>query len=218
MIFILFFIGFILGIIYALIADEVPLLLEEVTRKENNSWILNLFIGIVNALVMLVSYYEYGFSYEFLASLIVAELFIIIFITDFKYMIILDSPLILSSLIILGLKVYFYNLKTAGIALLSGLGLFIFMLLIAILGKKIFKREALGGGDIKLAFVMGTIMGFRLGLISIIFSSLLALPYALGTMMLCKDREVPYGPFLISTMTLVFMFSDKFLNLVNFLF
>ncbi len=217
MIFILFFIGFILGIIYALIADEIPLHLKEVTPKDNNSWILNLFIGVINALVVLLSYYNYGFGYDFLASLIVAALVIIIFITDFKYMLILDSPLILASLIILGLKIYYFDLKTAGIALLSGLGLFVFMLLIAFLGKKIFKREALGGGDIKLAFVIGIIMGLRLGLISVIFSSLLALPYALATMLLNKNREVPYGPFLISTMALVFIFSDKFWNLINFL-
>ena len=217
MIFILFFVGFILGIIYALIADEIPMHLKEVPIKENNSWILNLFIGIINALIVLISYYVYGFSYDFLVSLIVAELVIIIVITDFKYMIILDSPLILSSLIVLGLKIYYYDLKTAGLALLSGLGLFIFMLVMAILGKKIFKKEALGGGDIKLAGVMGIIMGFRLGLIAIIFSSLIALPYALATIMLNKNKEVPYGPFLISTMALVFIFSDKFMNLVNLL-
>ena len=61
MIFILFFVGFILGIIYALIADEIPMHLKEVPIKENNSWILNLFIGIINALIVLISYYVYGY-------------------------------------------------------------------------------------------------------------------------------------------------------------
>ena len=72
MIFVLFFIGFILGLVYALIADELPHLLPEVERKEDNSWIFNLFIGIVNATILLVSYYEFGFSYNFFASLVIA--------------------------------------------------------------------------------------------------------------------------------------------------
>ena len=54
------------------------------------------------------------------------------------------------------------------------------MLLIGLLGKVIFKKDALGGGDIKLAAIMGIILNLRLGLVSIILSSLLAMPYALG--------------------------------------
>ena len=81
-----------------------------------------------------------------------------------------------------------------------------------------FQKEALGGGDIKLAGVIGIILGFKLGLVSIILSSLLALPYAIGAMMLNKNSEVPFGPFLISSMAIVFIFADKFSNLIAFLF
>ena len=190
----------------------------EVVKKEENSWIFNLFIGILNALVILVSYYSFGISYEFFASLIIAGLVFIIFISDFKYMIILDSPLIAATLLILIFRAYFYGFKNMGLSLLSGVALFLIMLLIAFIGKKIFKRDALGGGDIKLAGVMGIILGFPLGLVSIIFSSLLALPYALGAIMLNKDSEVPFGPFLIASMAIVFVFIDKFSNLIAFLF
>ena len=80
MIIILFLIGFILGIIYAFIGEKLPLLVPEVIEKEGNSWILNLFIGVINALVFLISYYNFGLSYEFFASLIIAGLVLIIFI------------------------------------------------------------------------------------------------------------------------------------------
>ena len=133
-------------------------------------------------------------------------------------MIILDSPLIAATLLILIFRAYFYGFKNMGLSLLSGVALFLIMLLIAFIGKKIFKRDALGGGDIKLAGVMGIILGFPLGLVSIIFSSLLALPYALGAIMLNKDSEVPFGPFLIASMAIVFVFIDKFSNLIAFLF
>lgn len=214
----LFLIGFVLGLVYALIGEKLPLLVPEVLPKENNSWILNLFIGVVNALIFLISYYTFGISYEFFATLIIAGLVFIIFISDFKYMIILDSPLVVSAILILILRAYFNGLKDMGVSLLSGLILFLVMLLIGLLGKKMFKKEALGGGDIKLAGIIGIILGLKLGLVAIILSSLLALPYAAGAMMLNKDSEVPFGPFLIASMAIVFIFSDKFLNLIAFLF
>lgn len=214
----LFLIGFVLGLVYALIGEKLPLLVPEVLPKENNSWILNLFIGVVNALIFLISYYTFGISYEFFATLIIAGLVFIIFISDFKYMIILDSPLVVSAILILILRAYFNGLKDMGVSLFSGLILFLVMLLIAFLGSKLFKREALGGGDIKLAGIIGIILGLKLGLVAIILSSLLALPYAAGAMMLNKDSEVPFGPFLIASMAIVFIFSDKFLNLIAFLF
>lgn len=218
MIIILFLGGFFLGLIYAFIGEKLPLFVPEVTPKENNSWILNLFIGVINALVFLISYYTFGVSYEFFASLIIAGLVFIIFISDFKYMIILDSPLVISAILILVLRAYFYGFKDMGIHLLAGIVLFLLMFLIGFLGKNIFKREALGGGDIKLAGIIGIILGLKFGLVSIILSSLLALPYAAGAMMLNRDSEVPFGPFLIASMAIVFVFADKFSNLIAFLF
>ncbi len=218
MIIILFLIGFSLGIAYSIIGENLPLLIPEVKMSESNSWILNLFIGCLNAIILLISFYTYGLSYEFFSSLIVIGLIIIIFITDFKYMIILDSPLIIGGLLILILKAYYYGFKEALLALLSGLILFVFMLIVSFIGRKIFKREALGGGDIKFSLVIGEILGLKLGLAAIITSSLIAMPYALASLMLSKNREVPFGPFLAGSMGLVYLFSDKFLNLINFLF
>ena len=218
MIIILFFGGFLLGLIFTLIGEELPLLLPEVKEPKNNSWILNLFIACLNALIVLISFYYYGFSYEFFLSLIVTALIIIIFITDFKYMIILDSPLLIAGILTLILKAYYFDFKTMLLSLGSGLLLFGFMLLIGFLGKLIFKRDAIGGGDIKLAIVMGIILNFRLGILAIIFSSLLALPYAIATIMLGKNKEVPFGPFLVGSMGIVYLFSAKFLNLISFLF
>ena len=215
MIIILFIIGFALGLSYSLIGEKLPLLIPGVIAKADNSWILNLFIGVLNGLLVLISYYFYGISYEFFSTQIIAGLVFIIFISDFKYMIILDSPLVISGILILGLKYYYYGLNNVGASLLSGLILFILMFLVGFVGSKIFKREALGGGDIKLAAIIGIILNWRLGLIAIILSSLLALPYAVGSMFFNKDKEVPYGPFLVSSMALVFIFSDKFINILN---
>ena len=217
MIILLFLIGFVLGLVYAFIGEKLPLLVPEVVEKDGNSWILNLFIGVFNSLVVFVIYYTFGISYEFFAILIIAGLVFIIFISDFKYMIILDSPLIVAGILILILRAYFNGFQDMGFSLFAGVILFFVMLFIGFLGKKMFKREALGGGDIKLAGIIGIVLGLKLGLVAIILSSLLALPYAAGAMMLNRDSEVPFGPFLIASMAIVFIFADKFSNLIAFL-
>lgn len=217
MIIILFLIGFTLGLIYSLIGEKLPLFIPDIIEEKENSWIFNLFIGVLNGLVIIISYYHYGSSYEFFASIIICALVLITFISDFKYMIILDSPLIISSIIILILKYCYFGIKTVIFGIFSGLILFILMFIIGKIGSKIFKREALGGGDIKLAFVIGIILNLKLGLSAIILSSLLAMPYAIASMLLSKDKEVPYGPFLVGSLAIVFLFADKFLNLINFL-
>lgn len=167
------------------------------------------------------SYMYYGFSYELWISLILMSLFLLIYVSDFKYMIILDSPLIISSILLIVLKYFEVGLKNTGIAIIYGIVLFVFMYLIKLLGDKIFKRESLGGGDIKLCFIIGLTLGyygvgFRMSLICIIFSAFLALPYAIASFHLNKKNELPYGPFLIFSLVIIFIFFKKFYNLLVF--
>lgn len=217
MIIILFLIGFTLGLIYSLIGEKLPLFIPDIVEEKENSWIFNLFIGVVNGLGLVISYDYYGLSYEFFSSIIIYALVLITFISDFKYMIILDSPLVIASILTLVLKYHYFGIKTVIFGLISGLILFLLMFVIGKLGSKIFKREALGGGDIKLAFVIGLMLNLKLGLSAIILSSLLAMPYAIASILISKDKEVPYGPFLVGSLAVVFLFADKFLNLINFL-
>ena len=163
----------------------------------------------------LFCYLYYGISYEFFIMLIISTLCILIFVSEFKYMIILDSPLVISLILIFILKVVYFDLKTALLSLLYGLIAFLVMLFIAFLGKKIYKREALGGGDIKLSFLLGMILGIQLSMVALIFSTFLALPYALSTIILKKDKEVPFGPFIVAALFMVFLYQDKFLNIVK---
>ena len=109
MIIVIFLIGFILGLVSTLIGEKLPLILPEVTKRNENSWILNLFIAIVNSVITVIAYHEYGFDYEFFVSLIISSLVINIFVSDIKYMIILDSPLIISGFLLLVLRTCFYG-------------------------------------------------------------------------------------------------------------
>ncbi len=185
--------------------------------KKNIS-ILNPLVEIITGLSFMLAYYLFGISYLFWASLIVFSLLIIIFISDFKYYIILDSPLVISSIAILLLKYYYFGPKTSLKALICGFIMFGIVYLIKKFGDFLFKKESLGGGDIKLSFFLGVLLGLRLSLVSFILSSFLALPYALASAYLSQKKEVPFGPFIIFSATLIFIYMDKFTNLLNFFF
>ncbi len=179
---------------------------------------INLIMELATGILFLIGYLMYGLSYQYFLYLIVISLMLLIFITDFIYMIILDSPLLIAIVLIVVLKFVYLGKEAVLISLASGVLLFLVMLFIQFLGQKIFKRDALGGGDVKFAFIIGLLLNFRLGLVVLILSTFLALPYSLATLYITKNNEVPYGPFLAGALTIVFVFLDKFQALINFLF
>ncbi len=179
---------------------------------------INLIMELATGILFLIGYLLYGLSYQYFLYLIIITLMLLIFITDFIYMIILDSPLLIAIVLIVVLKFVYLGKEAVLISLASAILLFLVMLFIQFIGQKIFKRDALGGGDVKFAFIIGLILNFRLGLVTLILSTFLALPYSVASLYITKNNEVPYGPFLAGALTIVFVFLDKFQALINFLF
>ena len=113
------------------------------------------------------------------------------------------------------LKLYYFGFPTFTRSIYSGLIMFVFMLVIKALGDKIFKRESLGGGDVKLVTFFGFVFGVRLSFVSVVLGSFLAFPYAMYISLAKKDREVPFGPFLILALLIVFIFMDPIKSFLN---
>lgn len=176
----------------------------------------HLIVEIITGILFVVGYLIYGLTWDLGIYLILTSLTILIFISDFKYMIILDSPLVISSILLVFITYEKSGLKFTLYHLIYACLLFLTMYLIKIIGDRLFKKESLGGGDIKLSFVTGLVLGYQLGLISLIFASFLALPYAVLSLYLNKKNELPFGPFLISSALIIFIFIEKFTNLLIF--
>lgn len=179
---------------------------------------LTVIIEIITGAAFALPYYFYGFDYKFFAAILIYSLTIIIFISDFKYYIINDSPLFVTILGILGLKFYFFNYKIVLHSALSGLLMFLLFLTIKFFGDRIFKKESLGGGDIKLAILLGVVLNIKLGLAAFILSAFIAFPYALFASIIKKEAIVPYGPFIIASLVIVFSFEQQFMQLIEYLF
>lgn len=181
----------------------------------------HLIIEIITGLLFMGGYLYYGLNLYYLTYLVIISVSLIIFISDFKYMIILDSPLIIGSILILIIRYFELGIYNTLFSILYGITMFIIMYLIKIIGNKLFKKESLGDGDIKLAFFIGLVLGYpgvgiRLSLISLFFSAFLALPYAYASVYLTHKNEVPFGPFLAFSMVIVYIFIDKFTRLLIF--
>lgn len=174
-------------------------------------------IEIITGLFYLFSYLYFGLSPDFFISLVISSVLVITCITDFNYLIILDEPLVIGSILIIIITLITSGLVDTLIAILSGLLLFFFMLLVKILGDKAFKRESLGGGDIKLSFFIGLSLGYKLAFVNLVLASLLTLPIAFYYFVKYKDREVPFGPFLIISNFIIFVFASPILEFIDYL-
>lgn len=174
-------------------------------------------IEIITGLFYLFSYLYFGLSPDFFISLVISSVLVITCITDFNYLIILDEPLVIGSILIIIITLITSGLVDTLIAILSGLLLFFFMLLVKILGDKAFKRESLGGGDIKLSFFIGLPLGYKLAFVNLVLASFLTLPIAFYYLVKYKDREVPFGPFLIISNFIIFIFASPILEFIDYL-
>lgn len=175
-------------------------------------------IELLTGFLFFASYYVFGISLEFIISLIISSILVIIYITDFKEYIILDEVLLLGSILIIMTFFSYLGFVATLIKILHGLGLFVIFYLIKLLGDKLFKKESLGGGDIKLAFIIGLVLGIKLGMFSIVISSFLAFPYAIVVSLFKKVREIPFGPFLITALLIIYFKIEFFSELFTKLF
>ena len=82
--------------------------------------------------------------------------------------------------------------------------MFALMYTIMIIGNKVLKKECLGGGDIKMMFVFGLILDPLLGTLSIFLGSFIALPISLLLLYKNEEPAIPFGPFLLVALAIIY--------------
>ena len=142
---------------------------------------------------------------------------IIVIISDIEYMIILDEVLLFSSLIIILIYIFGTGLESAAMNIYGGVGAFIMMYAIKILGDKLFKKESLGGGDIKLMFLFGLVLGFPMSICVIFLATFIAFPIALFLLFTNKDNIIPFGPFLSMSAIIILVSKLNIMDVLEFL-
>ncbi len=161
-------------------------------------------------LLFALAYLSFGFSKELIIALTFISMLIIIVVSDINYLIIPDSILLIFG-IALATEIYFiYGLDFLIKSLANGILAFILMLGLKTFGNFLFKRESMGGGDIKLMFIVGMVLTFPMSILTIFLASLIGFPIALIIIKRNSDHVIPFGPLLALGAVIILLLQINF--------
>jgi leader peptidase (prepilin peptidase)/N-methyltransferase len=154
--------------------------------------------------------WHYGLHPTALAAAVFATLLTGIAVTDASHLIIPDEFSLggLALGLVLSLRGGMTALTESVLGAAVGFGL---LFLVAWAGAKVFRKEAMGGGDIKMMAMVGAFVGWKGVLLTIFGGALLGtiifVPLTIG-----KKRLVPFGVFLAAAAALTFVFGEAIID------
>lgn len=164
-------------------------------------------IELATAILFTISSIVIGWSKELPVTLLFITLLITVFITDIKYMLIPNRILLFFGATLLPLRLFVSPLEPWWSSLLgAGIG-FLLLYAIAFLSK-----GGMGGGDVKLFFVLGIVLGWKGVLLTLFLASLFGTIVGVILMSLkrVKRRQaVPFGPYIVVAATVVYFFGNS---------
>ncbi len=146
----------------------------------------------------LTTFYLVSDIEKIITTVLLSLLFFIVSITDFKYMLIPNVVVYCFTFIGLINTIFDSSLSMLN-SLLGAVASFLLFWGIGWLGKVAFQKDALGGGDVKLAAVLGLFIGWQGIFVMLFFGSFCAL-IAYGFTYILRNKShpyIPFGPFLI---------------------
>jgi len=175
-----------------------------------------LFVELLSGVIVLGYYLWLGPIWQFIGYSLLSLALVAVFLIDYEHYIIPDQ--ITYPGIILGLAFSLVNPDITIIQSLLGIavgggGL----LLLALLGDWLFKKESMGGGDIKLTAMLGAFLGWQKILFIFMASSVIGLIVSIIAMSfssnLRETRRIPFGPFLAASAIIAITAGDYLINL-----
>ena len=160
-------------------------------------------VELLTGLLFLLFYNNFGFTFFSLIYIIFVCGLIIATFVDFNFRIIPDE--INMGGIILGLIVsfiypYLHNSSSHLIGLYrSFLGIVIgggIIWITGIIGDFIFKKETMGGGDVKLLAMIGAFLGWKLAVLTFFISPIFGAVVGIIIKLKTKSSLIAYGPYL----------------------
>lgn len=173
-------------------------------------------VELLTAAMFILIAWRFGFTWLSLAYAVLGAMLIAIFFIDLDFQIIPD--VISLPGIVMG---FAFALAPGGIGWFDSLiGLLVgggSLWAIAILGDFLFKKDSMGGGDIKMAAMLGAFLGWQKVLFIFISSAVIGLVVSIALMAfsakLREERVVPFGPFLAMAAVLAMIYGDRLIDL-----
>lgn len=183
--------------------------------KEKISFIYPL-CELVTALLFLSAYIYFGLSIEFYIAIVISSTLIVTSVSDFIYFYVSDRVVLISIVALIIILYTFEGLNDTFYKLLSGIGMFLIMSAIKLIGDKVFKKESMGGGDLKLMGVIGLAVGFTHSFFVLFIASVLGLIFAIITTKKKNNGIIPFGPFLLFGALVVLYIKDTIDIFINY--
>ncbi len=159
-------------------------------------------VEFISAVVFLITFLNFGISIKLLIHLVLFSLLIIISFIDIKEEIVPDILII--SGIIFGISTSFFTISLHSSILGIAIGAAVTWGF-ATIGKFLFKKEAMGGGDIKFLAMIGSFIGWVAVLWTLFLGSIIGLIFGL----ILKHKKFPFALFLSIGAFMVLIFFLK---------
>jgi len=171
-------------------------------------------VEFLTGLTYLIIYLIYGLNIQSLIYIILSSTLIIIAFIDLNRQIVPDMislPGIAIGLI-LSFFVPYISFINSVLGVVVGGGI---IFIIGLAGSVIFKKEAMGGGDVKLAAMIGAFLGWRYTIISLFlgfFLGALVGIFLILSKIKSKEDMVPFGPFIALGSFITLLWGEKILS------
>ncbi|MFS0575365.1 prepilin peptidase [Sporosarcina sp. 179-K 3D1 HS] len=173
------------------------------------------FMEWVTGVLFGLSYYLLGFSEELIIALLFMSMLVIITVSDLAYMLI-PNKVLLPFAMMLGVLRLFIPLAPWWDAFLGAAVGFCVLFLIMELSK-----GGMGGGDVKLFFVLGLVLGTKQVLLTLFLASVIG--SIVGILFLKKTKQgrktpIPFGPSIALAAVLSYFWGADFVSWYSSLF
>lgn len=174
------------------------------------------WVELITALTFVGYYFYFGLKPLGAVYLLLTLALIVETAIDFRHQIIPDAVTLPG--IALGLLFSFFfpelhhetqrlwSLAWSALGILVGGGI---LYLAGTLAEKILKKEAMGGGDVKLLAMIGGFLGWQAVLWTVFVSSLLGSIVGLALRFTRGDERIPFGPYLAAAACLYLFIGDQ---------
>ncbi|MCK5579647.1 MAG: prepilin peptidase [Candidatus Omnitrophica bacterium] len=189
-----------------------------------------LIVEFVTGAAFVGFYLYFGLSAKFFAYLVMLAGFIVATFVDFEHRIIPDEVsiggmcvgLVLSLFlpVLHGVEVgstfsvwpYLISLGYSVIGVLVGGGSIYAM---GLLGDVLFKKESMGGGDVKLMAMVGAFLGWKIAVLAFFLAPFFGAVYGIIEKIRTKDSAIAYGPFLVLGTLLALFYGELIITWIT---
>ena len=167
---------------------------------------------LISGLALLALYRKFGLTLEFGVDVVLYFCLLALSLVDLDTMEIPNGFLIIPAVLRMAFLLWQGGFRGLWYGVWHSLVLGGAMLLLVLLLEKILKKEAMGGGDIKLLFLLGLFLDLPESLLLLLFACVIGILFALILNGKESGKAFPFGPALSLAAMLVILWGEPIVN------